>query len=246
LIIKSTFLCVIAVCELPHSKVKPKTMLPRLKNVLNPSAWLRARSAPLANWAQDHALSFNPMMGGAYSLAGRWRDRPVRIQCLEASRPFIQGMELMARADLGLKPQGNVVVMNRRLKEVLEAQSLALYSQYTDELQTMAGVVPEEVRWLAMYRDAGWAGPDRSFWGRYAVLTDAPEMARRWIDSETEQRLMDWPKWVTEETPMMLMLQRGKTYMRMQIDRSGDTAIALHALGLFDRASQRALEMATH
>ena len=153
-------------------------------------------------------------------------------------------MELMARADLGLKQEGNVVVMNRRLKEALEAQSRALYSQYTDDLQTMAGVVPDEVRWLAMYRDAGWTGPDKAFWARYAVLTDSPEIARRWIDSETEQRLMDWPDPVSDETPVMLMLQRGKTYMRMQVDRKGDTSTALHALGLFDQASQRALEMA--
>ncbi len=244
MIIKSAFVCVLAVRKLPHSKVKPKTMYARLKNALTPTTWLRARSAPLAEWAREHALSFNPMTGGAYALAGRWQDRPVRIQCLEASRPFIQGMELMARADLGLKQDGNVVVMNRRLKELLEAQSRALYSQYTDDLQTMAGVVPEEVRWLATYRDAGWAGPDRRFWGRYAVLTDTPDIARRWIDSETEQQLMDWPDWVSEETPVMLMLQRGKTYMRMQIDPSGDTATALHALALFDRASQRAMEMA--
>lgn len=228
----------------PHSKVKRKTMFADFPNVLIPSPWRRARSAPLAKWAHDHALSFNPRVGGAYALAGRWQDRPVRIQCLETSRPFIQGMELMARADLGLKQEGNVVVMNRRLKEVLEAQSRALYSQYTDDLQTMAGVVPDEVRWLSMYRDASWAGPDRGFWARYAVLTDAPEMARRWIDSETEQRLMDWPEPVSDETPVMLMLQRGKTYMRMQIDRKGDTGTALHAFGLFDRASQRALEMA--
>lgn len=221
-------------------------MFASLKNVLVPPAWLRARSAPLAEWAHDHALSFNPQMGGAYALAGRWQDRPVRIQCLEASRPFIRGMELMARADLGLKQEGNVVVMNRRLKDVLEAQSRALYSQYTDDLQTMAGVVPEEVRWLAMYRDSGWAGPDRHFWNRYAVLTDAPETARRWIDSETEQRLMDWPEPVSDETPVMLMLQRGKTYMRMQIDRSSDTSTALHAFDVFDCASQRALEMAAH
>lgn len=230
--------------KLPHSKVKPKTMFADFTNALIPSPWRRARSAPLAKWAQDHALSFKPMVGGAYALAGRWRDRPVRIQCTEASRPFIQGMELMARADLGLRQEGNVVVMNRRLKNVLEAQSRQLYSKYTDDLQTMAGVVPDEVRWLAMYRDAGWAGPDRGFWARYAVLTDAPDTARRWIDSETEQRLMDWPEPVSEETPVMLMLQRGKTYMRMQIDRKGDTDTALHALGLFDRASQRALEMA--
>lgn len=228
----------------PHSKVKPKNMFASFKNVLSPSAWRRSRTAPLAEWAQDHALSFDPMVGGAYALAGRWQNRPVRIQCLKTSRPFIQGMELMARADLGLKQEGNVVVMKRRLKEVLEEQSRALFSEYTDDLQTMAGVVPEEVRWLATYRDAGWAGPDQRFWSRYAVLTDTLDMARRWIDSETEQQLMDWPEGVSDETPVMLMLQRGKTYLRMQVDRDGDAVTALHAFELFERASQRAMEIA--
>ncbi len=219
-------------------------MYARLKNALSPHTWLRSRSAPLAEWAQEHALSFAPMMGGAYLLTGKWQGRPVRIQCLAPSRPFIQGMELMARADLGLRSQGNVVVMNRALKEVLEARSRALYSQYTDELRTMAGVVPEEVRWLSIYRDAGWVGPDQRFWSRYAALTDAPELARRWIDNETEQQLMAWPDAVSDATPMMFMLQRGKTYMRLQIDQTRDTAAAVHALGVFKHLSQRATEMA--
>ena len=230
--------------KLPHSKVKHDTMYKRLKNALSPNTWLRSRSAPLAQWADDHALSFAPMVGGAYLLAGKWQGRAVRIQCLAPSRPFIQGMELMARADLGLRPEGNVVVMNRALKEVLEAQSRALYSQYTDELRTMAGVVPDEVRWLSMYRDAGWVGPDHRFWSRYAVLTDAPELARRWVGSESEQQLMAWPETVNIATPMMFMLQRGKTYMRLQIDQTRDTATAVHALDLFKRLSQRAMDMA--
>ncbi len=238
-------LCVGLVCSKEsHSKVKRNPMYERLRNALSPNAWFRARSAPLAEWAQAHALSFTPMMGGAYLLAGHWQGRPVRIQCLAPSRPFIQGMELMARADLGLRPDGNVVVMNRALKEVLEVQSRALYSQYTDELRTMAGVVPDEVRWLSMYRDAGWVGPDERFWGRYAALTDAPEVARRWIDSESEQQLMAWPDAVSAATPMMFMLQRGKTYMRLQIDNTRDMTTAVHALGLFHLLSQRALAKA--
>ena len=181
--------------KLPHSKVKHDTMYKRLKNALSPNTWLRSRSAPLAQWADDHALSFAPMVGGAYLLAGKWQGRAVRIQCLAPSRPFIQGMELMARAVLGLRQEGNVVLMNRALKEVLEAQSRALYSQYTDELRTMAGVVPDEVRWLSMYRDAGWVGPDHRFWSRYAVLTDAPELARRWtpILDEFDRHGIDLP-----------------------------------------------------
>lgn len=229
---------------LPHSGVKRHSMLARLKNTLAPHNWLRSRSAPMARWAQDHALDFTALPGGACNLAGSWQGRPVRIQCQAPTRPFIKGMELLARADLGLRPSGQVVVMNRALKDVLEAESRALYSKYTDDLQTMAGVVPEEVRWLSMYRDAGWVGPDRRFWSRYAALTDVPELARRWIDSETEQRLMDWPAAVMADRPMMFMWQRGKTYLRMQIDRNGDTDTAVHALDLFARLSQRALAMA--
>lgn len=219
-------------------------MFERFKNAVSPLNWLRSRSAPMAQWAQDHSLSFTPAMGGGYALAGFWQSRPVRIQCQATTRPFIRGMELLARADLGLKLSGHVVLMNRALKDVLEAQSRVLYSQYTDELQTMAGVVPEEVRWLSLYRDAGWAGPDRRFWSRFAALTDAPELARRWVDSETEHQLMTWPDAVSNETPMMFMLERGKTYLRMQIDRPGDMDTALHALVLFERLSQRALAIA--
>lgn len=228
----------------PHSKVKRSSMFERLKHALSPRTWLRSRSVPLAEWAQEHKLSFTPMAGGGYSLAGSWQGRPVRIQCQASTRPFIRGMELLARADLGLKPKGHVVLMNRALKDALEAQSRALYSQYTDDLQTMAGVVPEEVRWLSLYRDAGWVGPDRRFWSRYAALTDAPELARRWIDSEAEQQLMDWPDAVSGETPMMFMHERGKAYLRMQIDRPGDMDTAVHALALFERLSQRALTIA--
>ncbi len=231
--------------EQPHSKVKRSSMFERFKNALSPLSWLRSRSAPLVQWAQDHHLSFTPTMAGGYTLAGSWQGRAVRIQCQASTRPFIRGMELLARADLGLKPSGHVVLMNRALKDVLEAQSRTLYSQYTDDLQTMAGVVPEEVRWLSLYRDVGWAGPDRGFWSRFAALTDAPDLARRWVDSETEQQLMAWPETVNKETPMMFMLERGKTYLRMQIDRPGDMDTALHALGLFERLSQRALAVTT-
>ena len=216
-------------------------MFERLKNALARLQWSTARSAPLAQWADQHGLGFRPLIGGAYALSGHWHGQAVRLECMAPSRPFIQGMELMARADLGLSVPGSVVLMNRSLKLMLEQRASELYSQYTDALQTTAQTLPDEIRWLAMYRDAGWTGPDRQFWARYAVLTDMPETAKQWIDEEGVQRLMRWPaNAVNPDTPLMLMLMKGKAYMRLQIDQTRDTATALHAFELFHHFSEQA------
>ncbi|MGE0350232.1 hypothetical protein [Hydrogenophaga sp.] len=220
-------------------------MFERLKKAWLRLHWSSAQREPLAQWAQAHDLAFTPQAHGAFVLSGHWSGQPVRIECASSSRPFIKGMELMARADLGLAGSGGVVLMNRILKLHLEQWASELYSQYTDTLQTTAHALPDEVRWLAMYRDAGWTGPDSHFWARYAVLTDTPDMARQWIDGDGLRRLMDWPNdAVTAATPLMLMVMRGKAYMRLQLDAPRDTATALHALDLFHHFSRRAREEA--
>jgi hypothetical protein len=198
-------------------------------------------SIPLAQWATSQGLAFKPMFGGAYALVGQWQGAGVRIECGAPSRAYLQGMELMGRADLGLTTPSSVVLMNRSLKRALEQQATALYASYTDALQTSAAMLPEEIRWLATYRDAGWAGPDEAFWERYAVLTDSTETARAWIDTSAVQRLMEWPgDAVSAATPVLFMLLRGKTYLRLQIDQTRDTATAVHALDLFRHLSEQA------
>lgn len=219
-------------------------MFERLRKAWLRLHWSSAQREPLAQWAQTHGFVFAPQVQGAYALSGNWSGKAVRIECMAASRPFMKGMELMARADLGLPGAGGVVLMNRVLKLHLEQWASELYSQYTDTLQTTAHALPDEVRWLAMYRDAGWSGPDSHFWARYAVLTDAPDRARQWLDSDGLRRLMRWPSdAVTEETPLMLMVMRGKAYMRLQIDQPRDVATALHALDLFHHFSERARQV---
>ncbi|MGE0099006.1 MAG: hypothetical protein AB7S86_11735 [Hydrogenophaga sp.] len=205
---------------------------------------LRASSDPstlLAQWAASQGLAFKSLIGGAYAIAGRWQDRAVRVECGAPSRDYLQGMELMGRADLGLATASSVVLMNRPLKRALEQRATALYASYTDELQTSAAMLPEEIRWLATYRDAGWAGPDEAFWERYAVLTDSTETAKAWLDTGAVQRLMTWPvNGVSATTPVLFMLMRGKTYLRLQIDQTRDTATAVHALDLFRHLSEQA------
>lgn len=220
-------------------------MFDRLKNALTRRQEAGIRLQPLAQWAEDSGLQYSPLPGDSWALHGEWGGLPVRIECAAPSRPFIKGAELMARMDLGLVDAGGVVVMNRLLKHHLEQWAGELYSQYTDALQTTAQQVPEEVRWLATYRDAGWSGLDQRFWARYAVLTNALEFAREWIDPEGLERLMHWPEGtLAPHTPLMLMLLKGKAYMRLQLDHGRDTRTALHALNLFRHFGEQALAIA--
>lgn len=213
------------------------------------NAWARRQEAvlhmeSLTRWADDNGLQYSPLPNGGWAVHGDWGGQPVRIECAAPSRPFIQGAELMARVDLGRATAGGVVVMNRMLKHHLEHWASELYSQYTDTLQTTAQQVPDEVRWLSMYRDAGWSGPDRHFWSRYAVLTNVLDVAREWIDGEGLQRLMRWPvDALSPDTPLMLMLLKGKAYMRLQLDDGLDTDKAMHALDLFRHFGEQALEL---
>lgn len=216
-------------------------MLERLRN-----AWARRRPSigrleGLAQRAEETGLVYGPLEQGGYALTGHWWGQPVRVRCAAPTRPFMQGLEFMARMALAGPTPAGVVVMNRVLKQQLEQRAGELYSRYTDTLQTTAQNVPEEIRWLSMFRDAGWVGPDQRFWARYAVLTDAPEAARAWLDGDCVQRLMHWPTdAVSPRTPLLLMRMKGKVYMRLQIDRMDDVATAVHALDLFRQACEQA------
>lgn len=231
------WLCLVQV----HSKRKHKFMFDRLGKAWGSLLASSDPSSPLAQWASTQGLAFKSMFGGAYAIVGQWQGRTVRIECSAPSRPYVQGMELMGRVDLGLASPSSVVLMNRALKRALEEQATALYASYTDDLQTSATMLPEEIRWLAQYRDAGWAGPDEAFWERYAVLTDATDVARSWLDASAVQRLMAWPgDRVSAATPVLFMLLRGKLYLRLQIDQTRDTATALHAMDLLRHLTEQA------
>jgi hypothetical protein len=158
-------------------------MFERLKSAFFARPPVAAADEALAQWARERLLNHMALLGGAYALGGRLHDRPFRAECIATSRAYMQGMELMAKADLGLSPDVTVIVMNRALKRSFEAMANELYAEATETSRTTRKALPEEVRWLSMFRDAGWPGPDGDFWGRYAVLTDSPETARHWLDA---------------------------------------------------------------
>ena len=198
----------------------------------------------MAHWATGLFLRHRAMGPHQFDVSGRLHDRPFQAECLASSRSYIEGLELRARADLGLPPTGHVIVMSRVVKAALEAQADTIYRQAVDTVQTTAHELPEEVRWLSMYRSTQWKGVDEHFWSRYTVLTDAPELAQRWLDDEALDYLLAGTSDAAAQVPVLVMLMRGRCYLRLQVNPYAQGADALLALELLTYLSERALRLA--
>ncbi|MGZ5887715.1 MAG: hypothetical protein ACXWKI_12305 [Ramlibacter sp.] len=195
---------------------------------------------PVSEWAASQGFAFSEhAAGAAFSLKGVVGGKPWRMEIGRPSRKYIQGEELRARAELGANPDIAVLLMNRPLKDALEKQA---YSRYTDGLQTAVdATLPEEMRWLAVYEEVGWESAPRLFWHRYAVLADQRENAQAWLDPALVRQLLEWPEPAPgPHVPFVLMMLRGKAYLRMQ-QGAGDMPRLQHAAQVFTSACENAL-----
>ena len=175
----------------------------------------------------------------AFAVTGKIGNKPWKLERGRSSRDYIRGEELRARAELKVNDDAAVLIMNRPLKEALEKRA---YEMYTDTLQTTADPsLPVEMRWLAMYPEVGWDGLTPAFWARYSVLADRREHALAWLDSSLAELLMSWPEPAPDDqTPFMLMLLRGKAYLRMQYTPA-DMPTLEHAAQIFTSACESAV-----
>lgn len=195
---------------------------------------------PVSEWAQSRGMTFsNVPLSSAVAMQGKVGGRPWKMELGRPSRDYIAGEELRARAELGVNDDVGAMVINRPLKEALERRA---YSMITDTLQTTADPrLPEEMRWLAMYDEIGWEGVPERFWARYAVLADRRENALAWVDADLIECLNDWPAPApTEQVPFMIVLLRGKCYLRMQY-LPAETTTLDHAATIFTSACESAL-----
>ena len=196
---------------------------------------------PASEWAATHGFAFSPQGSGQhFSVKGKVGGKPWRLELGRPSRNYIRGEELRARADLGVNDDIAVLLMSRPLKESLEKKA---YSLYTDSLQTMADPsLPEEMRWLSVYEEVGWEALPREFWGRFAVLADKRENAMAWIGADLARKLMTWPEpGPTPEVPFLILLMRGKVYLRMEY-LPADMPTLQHAAAIFTSACESALD----
>jgi hypothetical protein len=208
------------------------------KETVGPAS--KGSSGAVSEWAATRGFGFSTDgSGGTLQLEGRILGKRWKMELGRPTRNFIRGEELRGRAELGIDEDAAVLVLNRPLKEALEKKA---YSIYTDNLQTTADPnLPEEMRWLAMYDEVGWESLPPPFWERYAVLADRRENALAWIDPALAAMMLDWPEpSPAHETPFMLMLLRGKGYLRMEY-QPADIPTLQHAALIFTAACESAL-----
>ena len=193
-------------------------MFEGLRNAWARRSWSDAQSAPLKAWAQAQGMGFTPQAGGSYAMKGEWHRQAVRIDCTAPSRPFIQGLELNGRVDLGMSMPGNVVVLNRALKHRLETWASELYAQYTDTLQTTVdSSLPEEMRWLAMYEEMVWPGLPASFREHFAVVAERIEFAQRWIHAPVVSQLLNAVAALKPGVAAQILVQRGRESLSLNV-----------------------------
>jgi hypothetical protein len=220
-----------------NSATQAKPASARGQNAANPAGRLAA--SPVSEWANTQGLAFSERRDGrgGYQIEGKVGGKLWRIEQGQPSRDFIKGTELRARAELGVRDDVAVMVMSRQLKNDLDKRAFALY---TDTLQTVADPsLPEEMRWLSIYEEVGWESLGEAFLSHYAILADTRENAMAWVTQELVSGLTTWPV-MDPGAPKILMLLRGKAYLRMQCT-PGDLPTLEHAKLLFTTACELAL-----
>ncbi len=210
------------------------------KESVVPSALSSPQSSLVSEWADGQGYTFSGQSKSkskSLAIDGKVGGKPWRLEVGTPQRNFIQGEELRARAELGLQDV-SVLVMSRALKNALEKKA---YDIYTDELQTMVDPnLPEEMRWLAVYQEVGWDSLPGAFWDRYAVLTDDQDQAKAWINASIASLMLEWPLPEPHaEAPLILMLLRGKAYLRMEY-APAQLHVLQHASRIFTAACESA------
>jgi hypothetical protein len=192
----------------------------------------------VSEWASLQGLTASERGDSkGFHVFGKVGDKPWRIEQGRPSRDFIKGLELRARGEMQVREDVSLMVLTRSLKNDLEKRAFSLY---TDSLQTIADPnLPEEMRWLSMYEEVGWESLGNAFLDQYAILADDKEHASAWLTPQLAQQLMAWPS-SEMDVPCVLMVLRGKIYLRMQISE-GDLPTLEHATRVFTSACESAI-----
>lgn len=174
--------------------------------------------------------------GRGYTLDGQIQGKPCKIERGSPSRQYVAGVELRARCDLGVSPNALLLIVNRHLKKSLDEST---YSAFTDTMETMANThSPEDVLWMTMYGEVGWPDLGERFANDYCILAEDKRHARALVDEKLVQLLTSWPKHRITN-PIVIMLMRGRVYLRMQFD---DESLTLdHALSCLTRLCENIL-----
>lgn len=166
----------------------------------------------IAAWAESSGLAFRGQGEEGFTIEGRAGASPWRMEWGASQRPYLQGGELRLRAEPGVDPELQALLISRELQELLERQ---IFEQYVEDVQTRIDTqTPPEMRWLVMLPKLPGSelGPLRE---HYGALCNARPWLQAWLQGGLAQGLM--ARSSEEEgaaSPFVLMLGRGRLTQR--------------------------------
>ena len=189
-------------------------------------------------WAVSKQYTLRAVPGEGFVIDGRLGATPWRLEWGPSQRPYIQGQELRIRAELGLSPELQVVVMNRALQEKMERD---VFDQYVEGVQTrIDNQTPPEMRWLVMFPKLGGAEMGELREG-YVALASMKSWLLTWLQGALTQVLASTR--VDPATPVVLMIGRGRLMLRTAV-ADADVAQLQGWLRLFETAMREARRVA--
>jgi hypothetical protein len=196
----------------------------------------------VAEWAKHNKLGFKREHAGVgFVIDGGPENKPWRLEWGPPQRLYIEGHELRLRMELGLSPNLQMLLLSQPLLETLERQT---FERFTESTQTVIdGATPEEMRWLAMFPKVPYKA-SKEVRQRFGLVGNLPAESASWVEGPLARQLEEAAVgFLKSEPPFVLMLLRGRAYLRMQLPES-DVARMAQALALFEVAVLQALRVA--
>jgi hypothetical protein len=197
----------------------------------------------LAQWARSRKLAFKRVRDEeGFVIDGGLDSKPWRLEWGGPQRQYIEGHELRLRIDLGLSHDLQLLVLSQNLFETLERVT---FDSFTETTQTVIdGNTPEEMRWLVMFPQASCKA-SKAVRARFHLVGSSPLEAANWFEGELAAHLeAASERFLKEQPPFMLMVLRGRVYLRMQLDVP-DVESVSQALGVFETAVLQAIRTGT-
>lgn len=188
-------------------------MINGLKRWLSGSTGAAARVwDPIAAWARQQKYDFRVVHDDGFVVDGRSGETPWRLEWGPSQRPYVLGHELRLRAELGLPPELQLVLMNRQLQVTMEN---AVFEQYVEGVQTLIDdQTPPEMRWLVMFPKLSGSemGPLRE---NFVALASGKLWLTSWLNGSLTgalSALLHDPA-----VPLVLMIGRGRLLLRTAV-----------------------------
>jgi hypothetical protein len=193
-------------------------------------------------WARHNKLKYKrEQEGEGFVIAGGMESKPWRLEWGPPQRQYIDGHELRLRMELGLSPNLQVLLISQPLLETLERQA---FERFTESTQTVIDAnTPEEMRWLAMFPKVPYKA-SKEVRSRFGLVSSAQAEAASWVEGALAKQLEEaMLGFLKIEPPFVLMLLRGRAYLRMQLPEP-EVRLVTQAVGLFEVAVLQALRVA--